>query len=96
MSLNERNTKNFSNEEKFQVKEKSFEGLVLKELPKHEKYAFIGEERFKPVILAADLILEKEQKVVKIMRKHHNDKNGGMTVIRNEKNELIPIRTVTG
>ena len=27
---------------------------------------------------------------------HVVPKNGGFTVIRNEKNELIPIRTVTG
>ena len=52
------------------MEEKGFEGLVLKELPKHLKYAFLGEERFKPIILAADLTIEKEQKVMKILRKH--------------------------
>ena len=45
------------------------QGLVLKELPKHLKYAFFGEGRSKPVILAADLTVEKEKKVVEIMRK---------------------------
>ena len=35
------NTKNLSNEEEFQVEENSSEGPVLKELPKHLKYAFM-------------------------------------------------------
>ena len=52
------------------MEEKSFEGLVLKELTKHLKYAFLSEEKSKPVILATDLTAEKEQKVVEILRKH--------------------------
>ena len=52
------------------MEEKSSKGLVLKELPKHLKYAFLGEERSKPTILAADLKVEKEQKVVQILGKH--------------------------
>ena len=52
------------------MEEKSFEGHVLKELPNHLKYAFLGEERFKPVIIAADSTAEKEYKVVKNSRKH--------------------------
>ena len=31
---------------------------------------FLGEEKSKPVIVAVDLIAEKEQKVVEILRKH--------------------------
>ena len=138
-------------------------------MPKHLKYAFLGEEWSKPVILIADLTVEKEQKVVKILRKHQEaiawlvedlkgispsicmhkilmeenaktsiehqrrlnlvmkevvkkenlkwlnagfiyaisyspwvssvhvvPKNGGMIVLINEKNELIPRRTITG
>ena len=42
------------------MEEKSSECLVLKEFPKHFKYAFLGEERSKPVILAVDLTAEKE------------------------------------
>ena len=45
LSLNERNTENLSSEEKLQVEEKSSKGLVLKELPKHLKCAFLGKER---------------------------------------------------
>ena len=40
--------------------EKSLRGLILKELPKNLKYAFLGEENSKPVIIAAYLIVEKE------------------------------------
>ena len=34
------------------------------------KYVFLGEERSKSVIIAADLSIEKEQKVVEIVRQH--------------------------
>ena len=70
MSLNKRSTDNLSSEEKVQEEEKSFEGLVLKELPKHLKYAFLGEERSKLVIIAANLTAEKELQVVEIIKKH--------------------------
>ena len=50
--------------------EKISEGLILKELPKHLKYAFLGEEKSKPVIIAANLTTEKEWEVVEILRKH--------------------------
>ena len=47
LSINERSTENMNNEEKFQMEKKSSKGLVLKELPKHQKYAFLGKERSK-------------------------------------------------
>ena len=163
------NKENFSSEEEFQVEEKSYEGLVLKELPKHLNYVFLDKERSKLVIIEANLTIEKDHKVVETLRKNHEaiawsvedlkginpsicmhkilmeenaktsiehqrrlnlvmkevvqkevlkwmntgfiyaildspwvslahvvPKNGGMTVIRNEKNELIPTRTMTG
>ena len=49
---------------------KGFEGLILKELPKHLKYAFLGAERAQPVIIAADLIEENEQKLIRILMKY--------------------------
>ena len=52
------------------MEEKTYEGRFLKELPKYLKYAFLGEERSKHVILAANLTAEKEHKVVEIFRKH--------------------------
>ena len=39
--------------------EKSYKGLILKQLPKHLKYAFMGEENFKLVIIEAYLTSEK-------------------------------------
>ena len=47
--------KSSSNEEMEQEVEKSSKGLILKELPKHFKYAFLGVERAQPVIIAVDL-----------------------------------------
>ena len=48
----------------------SFEGLIMKKLPKHLKYAFLGAERAQPVIIVADLTKEKEQKLIKILKKY--------------------------
>ena len=146
--------------------ETSADGLILKELPSHSKYAFLELENRKPVIIA--LTEYEEQKLLEILRKYKeaiawsnedlkgispsicmhkillNDnaktsiehqrrpnpvmkevfikevlkwlnagfiyaisdsswvspvhvvpKKGGFTVIRNEKNELIPTRTMT-
>ena len=41
--------------------EKSYEGLILKQLPKNLKYVFLEEEKSKPVIIAADLTTEKAE-----------------------------------
>ena len=141
----------------------------MKELPKHLKYAFLGLEKVKPMIISAALTVLKEQKLLEILRKykeaidwsvedlkgtspstcmhkilleenektfiehqripnpvmkevvkkevlnllnagfiyaisdnpwvspvHVVPKKDGFTVIRNEKKELIPTRTVTG
>ena len=149
--------------------ETSAEGLNLKELPSHMKYAFLEPEKGKPIIISAALIENEEQGLLQILRKYKeaitwsiedlkgispsfclhkillNDdaktsighqrrlnpvmkdvvrkevlkwlnagfiyaisdnpwvspvhvvpKKGGYTVIRNERNELIPTRTVTG
>ena len=158
-----------SKEHKATEQETSAEGLILKELPSHLKYAFLEPEKGKPVIISAALTEIEEQKLLKILRKYKeaiawsieylkgispsicmhkillNDdarnsiehqrrlnpvmkdvvrkevlkwlnasfiyaisdsswvspvrvvpKKGGFTVIRNEKNELIPTRIVTG
>ena len=72
LSLNEEsNTEGSSSSKvKEQDVEKSYEDLILKELSKHLKYAFLGEEKSKPVIIATYLTTEKERKVVEILRKH--------------------------
>ena len=62
--------KSSSSEEKGQEVEKIYEGLILKELPKHLKYAFFGAKRAQPIIIAADLIIEKENKLIGILRKY--------------------------
>ena len=62
--------KSSSNEEEEQGVEKSFEGLIMKELPKHLKYAFLGAERAQPIIIATDLTEEKELKLLKILKKY--------------------------
>ena len=59
-----------SKEEEEQGVEKSFEGLILKELPKHLKYAFLGPKTAHLVIIAANLTEEKELKLLKILRKY--------------------------
>ena len=48
----------------------SSKGLILKELPKHLKYAFLGAERSQPVIIAAELTVEKVHKLIKMIRKY--------------------------
>ena len=162
-------TKGDNNEEKEFNQETSAEGLVLKELPSHLKYAYLELPRSKLVIISARLYYAEEQKLLEILKKylesiawsidelkgispsicmhkilleenakpyvehqrrlnpvmkevvrkevlkwlnagfiyaisdnpwvspvHVVPKKGGFTVIRNEKNELIPTRTVTG
>ena len=161
-----RNDKGENNEKGEIHQETSEEGLVLKELPSHLKYAYLESPRRKPVIISARLSDTEEQRLLKILKKHKESiawsikelkgispsicmhkilleetskpsvehqrrlnpvmkevvrnevlkllnayaisdspwvspvhvvpKKGGFTVIRNEKNELIPTRTVTG
>ena len=162
-------TKGDNNEEKEFHQETSAEGLVLKELPSHLKYAYLELPRSQPVIISTRLCYAEEHKVLEILKKYQESiawsidelkgispsicmhkilleenakpsvehqrrlnpvmkevvrkevlkwlnagfiyaisdspwvspvhvvpKKGGFTVIRNEKNELIPTRTVTG
>ena len=170
MSLKQNNMDNGDNkEEKEFHQETSIEGLVLKELPSHLKYAYLELPKSKPVIISARLSDAEEQKLLKILKNYQESiawsidelkginpsicmhkilleenakpsvehqrrlnpvmkevvrkevlkwlnagfiyaisdspwvipvhvvpKKGGFTVIRNEKNELIPTRTVTG
>ena len=52
LSLNENSQENSSSQEnKATKKETSAEGLFLKELPSHLKYAFLEPEKGKPVII---------------------------------------------
>ena len=56
LSINENSTKkSSSNEDKESETETSLEGLALKELPKHLKYAFLEPEKVKHVVISAAL-----------------------------------------
>ena len=56
LSVEENNTEKSSSYEKEDAEvNKSSEGLILKELPRHLKYAFLQPKKGKPVIIAAGL-----------------------------------------
>ena len=48
----------------------SLEGSILKELPKHLKYAFLQPEKGKPAIIAVGLIELEEHKLLETLRKY--------------------------
>ena len=60
LSLNESNAKKSSYEGNVLEVNTSSEGLILNELPKHLKYAFLEAGKSKPVIILADLTKHKE------------------------------------
>ena len=71
LSLNENNQEHVcSKEQKAAEQETSIEGLILKELPSHLKYAFLEPEKGKPVIISVSLTEIEEQKLLQIMRKY--------------------------
>ena len=71
LSLNENSQENSSNQEKKVAKQKtSAEGLILKELPNHLKYAFLEPEKGKPIIISTELIGNEEQRLLAILRKY--------------------------
>ena len=170
LSLKQNINEKGENNEKGEIhQETNEEGLVLKELPSHLKYAHLESPKRKQVIISARLSDAEEQRLLKILKKHKESiaysieelkgispsicmhkimleetskpsvehqrrrnpvmkevvrkevlqllnagfiyaisdspwvrpvhvvpKKGGFTVIHNEKNELIPTRTVTG
>ena len=72
LSLNENSQENSSSQEKKVTKPKtSAEGLILKELPGHLKYAFLEPEKGKPVIISAELTENEEQRLLQILRKYN-------------------------
>ena len=58
-------------EEKVIEENKSSEGLILKELLEHLKYAFLQLEKGKPVIISAGLTRLEEQKLLETLRKYN-------------------------
>ncbi|XP_024022388.1 uncharacterized protein LOC112091888 [Morus notabilis] len=152
-----------------ELKTTTSDGLVLKQLPDHLRYIFLGHNSTKPVIISASLSEEDERKLINVLKRYSSTfawsisdikgispaicmhkilmedsykpfiehqrrvnpamkevvraevlkllnagiiyaiydsswvspvqvlpKKGGMTVVKNEKNKLIPTRTVTG
>ena len=57
-------------EEKEFHQETSEEGLVLKELPSHLKYAYLELPKNKPVIISVRISDAEEQRLLEILRKH--------------------------
>ena len=70
LSIDENSTEKCSNEEKAEETETSSEGLTLKELQSHLKYAFLEPEKAKPFIISTALIEPKKQKLLQTLRKY--------------------------
>ncbi|KAG9450307.1 hypothetical protein H6P81_010272 [Aristolochia fimbriata] len=64
--------------------------LEVKPLPSSFKYIFL-EDNAKPVIISSCLNIREEKLLIEVV-----PKKGGITVIKNSDDELIPTRTVTG
>ena len=59
-----------SYEEKVAEENKSSEGLILKELPEHLKYAFLQQEKGKPIIISTGLTKLEDKKVLETLKKY--------------------------
>nr|GEU44551.1 reverse transcriptase domain-containing protein [Tanacetum cinerariifolium] len=82
--------------------------LELKELPSHLEYAFLEGTDKLPVIISKELKDEEKSALLTVLKSHKRaiapwvspvhcvPKKGGITVVKNEDNELIPTRLVTG
>nr|GEX95141.1 hypothetical protein [Tanacetum cinerariifolium] len=79
--------------------------VKLKELPPHLEYAFLGDNEKWPVIIIKDLNVNEKTALINVLKLrispwvsplHCVPKKGGMTVITNDENELVPTRLVTG
>nr|GFB52837.1 hypothetical protein [Tanacetum cinerariifolium] len=85
--------------------------VELKDLPPHLEYVFLeGDNKF-PVIIAKELGDKEKAALIKVLKSHKRaiawklpwvspvhcvPKKGGFTIVKNEENELIPTRLVTG
>nr|GEV74263.1 hypothetical protein [Tanacetum cinerariifolium] len=77
--------------------------LELKPLPDNLKYVFLEEPSFLYVIISSQIFYENKNKLVFVLKKHNPwvrpvhcvPKKGSITVVTNERNEIVPTRTVT-
>ena len=60
----------------------SSSSIELKILPKHLKYAYLGEQETLPVIIASNLTNRQEEDLMKILRKHQEAIGWTMTDIK--------------
>nr|GFA80572.1 hypothetical protein CTI12_AA107640 [Tanacetum cinerariifolium] len=78
--------------------------VELKDLHPHLEYALLEGDNKLPVIIAKELGDEEKAALIKVLKSHNPwvspvhcvPKKGGFTVVKNEENELIPTRLVTG
>ncbi|GKB94059.1 reverse transcriptase domain-containing protein [Tanacetum coccineum] len=73
--------------------------LELKDLPSHLEYAFLEGTDKLPIIISKELKEIRKSRPLKslwVSPVHCVPKKGGMTVVENEDNELIPTQLVTG
>ncbi|GJT03748.1 reverse transcriptase domain-containing protein [Tanacetum coccineum] len=72
--------------------------VELKDLPPHLEYAFLEGDDKLPVIIAKVLMEEEKAALISpwVSPIHCVPKKGGITVVKNDDNDLIPTRLVTG
>nr|GEV66822.1 reverse transcriptase domain-containing protein [Tanacetum cinerariifolium] len=77
--------------------------LVMKPLPKHSEYAFLEKRVSSSKVVKKKIIKLLDVGIIYpiedspwVSPVHCVPKKGGMTVVTNEENELVPTRTVTG
>ncbi|GKA76426.1 reverse transcriptase domain-containing protein [Tanacetum coccineum] len=68
--------------------------LELKPLPDNLEYVFLEEPFFLCVIISSQLSAQNKSKLVSPI--HCVPKKGGITVVTNKNDELVPTRTITG
>ncbi|GJW44445.1 reverse transcriptase domain-containing protein [Tanacetum coccineum] len=70
--------------------------VELQDLPPHLEYAFLEDNNKLPVIIAKYLSVDKKTVLIKVSPVHCVPKKGGITIVTNDENELVPTRLVTG
>ncbi|GJY92373.1 reverse transcriptase domain-containing protein [Tanacetum coccineum] len=69
---------------------------VLKDLPSHLEYAYLKGDESYPVIIPSKLTKKEKVSLLQVSPIYVVLKKGGMTMVLNDNNELIPSHTVTG
>ncbi|GJU16556.1 reverse transcriptase domain-containing protein [Tanacetum coccineum] len=68
----------------------------LKNFPQHLEYAYLHGDKSFPIIISSELSEKEKISLLQVSPIYVVPKNGGMTVVLNDNNELIPSQTVTG